>query len=390
MKDKSYGKMCAEDFCIDEDMIWFVPININLLCGYSISDKSITKRIEIPSVTLKKERAFQKIVKVDKYIIGIPYVADYYFKYNKETEEIAFLKYPWINNTNTCPYLSLSVVYDNCVISFRRFLEYAKEEANRVVLFDYEKMELESCWIKEDFDFDYYGSHGVAFRTIGVVENEKLITLQGEISRIIEFDLNKKDIKFNMLPQENVLIETISKIGKDLFCISDRKGSLWIWNRDSNSFKKIENRVIGFSNVYSDEDCFIGSVCIDNKVYFFPYFSNMILEYDIDNDILQEAFFSKEIVDNSYSAKMNILGCENTQFSYPHLCNNKIIVWNLWNKKCYEIDTENKMVNQIDMTVQFSTDEMKNIFAKDFKEGCVSENGRTVFSELNHLIEYLI
>lgn len=389
MEGKAYAKLCAEDFCIDKDIIWFVPINLTSLCGYSISENKVVKEIKLPGVTLKKERAFQRIVIVDDYVIGIPYVADYYFRYSIKTEELNILKYPWVNDINKCPYLSLSAVYDNKIFSFRRFLEYGKEEANRVIAFDYNNMELDSFWLKEDFGFDNYGFHGVAFRPNGIVEEELLIALQGEINRIIEIDLNKKTVSVSSLPEDNTILQTITKICDNMFCISDKGGNIWIWNRYTNSFRKVVNNIHNFSNKYIDKDSFANGIKIHNKVYFFPYFSNMILEYDIEKDILAEAPFSKELLANSCSDSMNTFGCENMQFGVPHSYNDKIVVWNLWNKKCYEIDIDNNKVTIVDVFLESSIAQMKEVVTKDLCDGYIVENGRAVYSELIHFIDYI-
>lgn len=336
-----YVTACAGDFIKKDDCIWFVDLNLPYLCCYSEKEKCVIRKVEIPRGKSVGYAHYESIVFKDPYIIGIPYLADSFFRYNINDNQIELLNVPWLDEKYIMPYYSPAVEYNNKIYIFRKFMDFSEFETNRVIVLDPILFEINSFVINEELKFDEYGVHGSAFRNNFSINNDFLFILRWNKKMLVELNLSNKDINL-YYPDENIVFETITCIDENNYYLSDKNMNIWLWNR-KDKFKKIEYEVKGFSNPViadGDKDSMGYSLLINEKIYFFPCFANMILEYDYTRNILREAEFSKFLVDNNYVINMSKHGREYVQFSRPQYIDGLIYIWNMWNKKIYKINID--------------------------------------------------
>lgn len=385
MIDKVYGG----DMVLVGDCIWFVPINISYLCCYDRIKNKITKKIPLPKCYERNFRYFERIVLVDNYLIGIPYSASYYFRYDIMADELITINLLKNHKEIPLPYLSLTIPKEKKLYSFRRFMDYGLKETHKAFVFDPHNLEISYMELDDSIDFIFTGTRSEAFRREALLLGQDLIVLRGDKKEMNRIGFCADDVSTNDIICTDCYIQTITNIGDDRNLLLDKNGKAWIWNAYNNTISVINNNIKVKTEFY-DNDIFSFSIRHNDSVYIFPSYGDKILEYDINANKFDEAFFSQDVTNNEIASKMGMIGREYEQFSKPHIIGNRLVFWNLWNKKLYDVDLDNKKISYKDVYIELDNDdvfeEMKYISKM---EKIITEYGMNAFSNLKSFVCYL-
>lgn len=348
-----YGvNACASDFMIDEENIWFVPFGYNYLCCYNLNQKRMERRIRLP-VENSKSVLYGSIVKSGNRIILIPLEAEAAIVYDISDGKITkFL----VDKNKEDIYRACCVANDNVwmIPWLRRANSVQDVFINKINLYD-DKIEFLEAFPKNTIPKDR-GEKWLLNGNCVCIENSAYF---GYRNYIIKIDLYNGCRETYVVGGSKTIYTTICVVDNERLCMMDIYGNVIIWNRKREQITSdIKNesiclKMLGFPNGHGHREGYGSSVVYRNEfVWFIPSHADKVLQLDLKNNMLSEAWFSSDICGNVME-RPDSCG----QFSRAHIKGDYLYVWNLWNEAFFIIDIRSHKVERRCIEVGLGSDE---------------------------------
>lgn len=366
---RQYGlNAYASDFVIDEENIWFVPFGYSYLCCYNLKQKRMEKRIRLP-IENNKPVLYGNMVKSGSRMILIPSEADATVVYDKADGKITkFL----VDEIKEDIYCACCVENDNVwmIPWIRRTNEVQDVFVKKINLYDGRIAFLEA--FPKNTEPKDRGERWLLNGNCVCVENSIYI---GYRNYIIKIDLCNGCREAYIVDGDKVIYTTMCMVDDERLCMMDIYGNVIIWNRKKEQLAaeiKNENiclEMLGFPNGYGHREGYGSSVVYRNEfVWFIPSHANKVLQLDIKNNVLSEAWFSSDIC-GDVMERPDACG----QFSKAHIRGDYLYVWNLWNESFFIIDIRFHKVERRRIETGLSSDEFCSMFWKYMGKGICRE-----------------
>lgn len=358
----------ASDFMIDENDIWFVPFGYNYLCCYDLKQNVMKEKIRLP-VKNNKFLLYGSIMKSRNEIILIPFKADCSIVYDTGIKQIKKF---------SSDKLKYEGVYRACFV-----------ENHIVWMFPWIKKfpDIQDVYIKKmnltdgRTEFFEVFSKSTMLRNTGAMRllNGNCVHIENNIyigyrNYIIEIDLMNNHSKTYIVGDDKTVYTTMCMVGSEQLCMMDIYGNVIIWNRKNRQLIKIRNEniclnLLSFPNGYREG---FGSSIIykDEYIWFIPSHADRVLELNLKNNILSEAWFSKDICKNVMK-EPDCCG----QFSRAHISGEYLYIWNLWDVCFFIINIKHHSVERRYIQSEINPDEFCSMFKEcmEEKEGICRE-----------------
>lgn len=354
----------ASDFVVDEENIWHVPFGYNYLCCYNFKQKKMEKRISLP-VENNKPVLYGGIVKSKSKLILIPWKADSVIVYDMVDGKITKL---FTNEFGEEIYRAYCVENDDVwmIPWIRRTDDVQDAFIKKINLYD-GRIEFLEAFPTNTIPKDR-GERWLLNGNCVCIENSIYI---GYRNYIIEIDLFNGSRGAYAVGDDKTIYTTMCKINDELLCMMDVYGNVIIWNRaDRKLVEKIKNesiclKMLGFPNGHGHREGYGSSVVYKNEyVWFIPSHADKVLQLDLRNNMLSEAWFSSNLCGNAME-RPDVCG----QFSKAHIRGDDLYVWNLWDESFFIIDIRYHRIERRKIEVELNPDEFCSTFWK-----CMEEN----------------
>ena len=397
--DKVYGEECmakkvrldTNNIVVYEKKAWFFSINYPCLCCYDYEKQEILKKKFIYDKKGYIECLYEKIIRIENYIVGIPFWASQVFIYDTKTDEEYYLDIIGDEEVSVNAFYTSSIC-GNIIYSFRRFATTG-ESGNYVLKIDPFRKKAE--YIKLCLDEVNYNDS----KTVRIFANESysgdgFVILLSEKGNILKLRLSDFKCDFFNCKNSEYPFYTISRFGDSKYFLTDRMGEGFIWDGQHNYLKVKKTQIIELTNKIATIEkkymsAFENSDCYKDVIYLMPSWANIICEYDIKKNIMKKAWFSDEIVfdvineskpDNYYVGF----------FSNTCLVANVLFLFCVSGGKFYEIDLEKKVVKSKVMEVDLNEEELTYIWKYRVKNsGGIIKEDKKVECELQTFINMM-
>lgn len=358
----------ASDFLINKENIWFVPFGYNYLCCYNLKRKTMEKAIRLP-VENNRPVLYGGIVKSGSKMILIPLDADSAIMYNMADGKVTEFLSGVIREDN---YRAYCVENDNVwmIPWIRRNNDIQDVFIQKVNLYNGETKFLEA-FPKNTTPKDRGGMWLFNGNCVCVENNLYL----GYRNCIIKIDLSNGSRKAYIVGGEKAIFTTMCMIDDDQLCMMDLYGNAIVWNRTTGKpVMEIKNKSIRLERLgipNGHREGYGSSVVYRNEyVWFIPSYMDKVLQLDLKNNTLSEAWFSSAICGNVME-RPDFCG----QFSNAHIEGDYLYVWNLWNESFFMIDIRSRKVERRYIEAGFNPDEFCSMLGKymEEKEGICPE-----------------
>lgn len=372
---------CASDFLMDEDHIWFVPFGYRYLCCYNLQQNKIENKIRIP-VENNMPVLYGSMMKSGSKIILIPYDADCAIAYCVIDGKITKFSEGGIREER---YLACCVENDNVwmIPWIRKTSEVQDVFIKKINLYD-GKAEFLKAFPKNTVPNDR-GERWLFNGSCVYIEDSIYIGYRNYLLRI---DLCNGCREAYAVGSDKAIYTTMCQISNERLCMMDIYGNVVIWDRKSGQLAaEIKNESIclkklGVPNGHGYREKYRSSVVYRNEcVWFFPSHADKVLQLNLKNNMLSEAWFSGDICGNVME-RPDSCG----QFSKAYIRGDYLYVWNLWNESFFIIDLRYHKIERKYIEVGLSSDEFCPVFWKYMeenegicREGALGTDGLNLF-----------
>ncbi len=386
--------LCASDFVICDQEIYFVPLNIPALIKADIKLETPLRMVALPITCGYFGGFFEKLLLVDNTIVGIPYWAEQYLLYNLEEKKLKTISVPEkLRDINGMGYYA-SGVYENIVFSTIRFQKKNKDLCSTMLCLDTtaDSLAEEKLSCIDFMCIDYWSN--IAVRRESAQVGSNLYLLSGVSNEIVVYDMKNKTTELFAVLEKETRFTTIELIDeeKPVFLLSDNLGRIVVWEKNHSRTEVINIDIDGFATANFSEkrnsgENFSFSCKNGDKIFIFPYFANRILCYDINDHSIYSVFDDALCIDDLekyFELDDSFCG----QFSEPHVLDDKIYVWNIWKREFLVLNTTDGSVVKKELTLELDnkTDaEMFSVYSKNLPLVFEGDNG---IAQLNTFINY--
>jgi len=301
-------------FNVEDDEIWFVPYEYNLLCKYNIKTKKVEEILTLDFSTVQVE-SFNNIYRYHKQIFLIPAFEKFLLIY--DIEKKSFDRIDFFGNTNVISMFNQCFQYGEWLYLFpTNYDAFARINMNTYVLQEFPikdnkcKMFYSFAYMNDkvylvnmsdllyvfdlktnQLEVEYKSNEIQALRTVTVVNDSLYIT--GKDGKVLLYDTLKKKgrkdgeygIEFKSVHYEDSRLILVPLVEKEYFIEV---------NIDNG-----RNRRINFSNKmnykrWPHSSCSKGTV-YKNKLFFFNTQFRTMVEYDIaSGELIENSLYLNE------------------------------------------------------------------------------------------------
>lgn len=377
---------CASEFIIIGNSIWFVPLGYRYLCCYDIEQKKMLKQFLIPN-NERQVSLYESVVFVENKLFFIPYAADYFLIFDfarMEFEMISIEAYKTrgIGFYANCIYKEFiyffprsreRFAHNNCIIGRINLKTY------EIVYQDLQEL----CQNKPDTELLQ-----ILFRKELFLDGNTVYLLYKE-GGVLQIKLSEEEniIEEVKLLEEQYFFTSVCSIDLKKIYFTDNRGKIQYYDKDTYQLKNLDCHIDNFvpiKNKYWYSECFSYSVQYHTYIYLFPSEANMVLQVDIDNMTVEEAFFSKRICADKENFEYSF-----GQFSKPYIKMDNLFVWNIWSGYFYCIDLFSKEIKEIKIDAFMKEEELFYSCSDWYAENEVIKETSLLYSNLESVLWYL-
>lgn len=355
----------ASDFVIDEENIWFVPFGYNYLCCYNLKQKRMKKRIKLP-VENNRSVLYGSMTRSGNRLILIPFKADSTIVYDMTDEKMMSFSADEIIHEEC--YSAYSVENDNVwmIPWIRKTKDVWDVYIKKICLHD-TKTEFIEVFPKDMLPKDR-AERWLLNGNCVYIENNLYV---GYRNYIIKINLDNGSREAYAVGTDKVIYTTMCMVDDERLCMMDIYGNAVIWNRKNEQVTdeikngKISLKMLGSPNGYGHREGYRDSVVYRNEyVWFLPSHADKVLQLDLKNNTLSEAWFGSDICGN-VMGKPNICG----QFSKAYIREDCLYVWNIWNESFFIVDIRTRKVEKRCIELGLNPDEFCSMLWECMERG---------------------
>lgn len=385
---KKKVRLDTNNIVVYENKAWFFSINYPCLCYYDYEKQELVKKKFIYDKKGYIECLYEKIIRIENYIVGIPFWASDVFIYDTKTDKEYYLEITGDEEINVNAFYT-STIYEKIIYSFRRFATKG-ESGNYVLKIDpfrkkaeYIKLSLDEVNCNESETVRVFANENYSGDGFAILLSEKGNILK---LRLSDFKCDFFDCKISEHP-----FYTISRFEESKYFLTDKVGESFIWDGQHNYRKVKKTQIIELTNnIISIGKKYLGafenSACYNDMIYLIPSLANVICEYDLKRNVIKKAWFSDEIVfdvANEIKTDNYYVGF----FSNACLVGKLLFLFCVSSGKLYEIDLEKKIVKSNVMEVNFTEEELTYIWEYRLKNcGGIIKEDKKIEYELQTFI----
>jgi len=260
--DASNISMCASDFCIYNDCIWFVHWHLGLLFEVDIESGEILRTIMLPKCERYYEKTFSSICVEDNKIFLTPRFYQDVLIYDIDKEEFKLIP---IEQKQDYAY-SKGILYNKKLYC----LPGSSKQLISIDIKTYEK----------EYVFDFKKISNVFYSNDVGYNGENVIFTLSDRKGIFKYNLNtgENEIIISDKEDDRYIYSTIAVNNERYYIASDQK-NIYSYENDNRFFKKVK---LPFNDVllYTIEnDIFIVESCTENKTVIYNKDLEVINEY---------------------------------------------------------------------------------------------------------------
>ncbi len=269
----------GKGFCFDEarGVVWFITYHKSFLCSFSLIQNKITLVRSITKEYSKSDFAFSDVVLVDRYLVLVPANVRDIVVYNIDDDCFERIT---LDSDESLKYnrYNFGIVRADTVYMFPL-------NQNHIVKYNVKSKRIDKISVSDSplddfslFNFDY------------CQVNDSVYFLSSKESLIIRFLLSKEEFEYYRFSDNIGIFNTILHLNNNRFFLSTQNGDFFEVDFDSGVNRLIQNRIAGFGIFEDIPDkrgpVFASSIKENDEITVFPYLANMIVKYDLKNDLI--------------------------------------------------------------------------------------------------------
>lgn len=259
-------KISCWDFDVKDNVMWFVPNNINCIFTMDLDTNQVKLIAEIPNNYIFTNNEFSSIKVVNNYIILTP-LNNKIVRYDISND-----KFDSIDIGTLRQKFSDSYVYNNNIYMLPRMSNYfIKYDVNKNCIYQNHKICNDLDKLKSDTGNFY-------FWKCFVINDDYLIAVSHVGNVLLKYNLKTDKYSLQRVGNTKNQYMNISYDGENYWLVS-AKGNIVKWNEKNGAINEINIEVTNFISMMDFN--FSCSVIFDDYLYLFPSQSNMILKVNI-------------------------------------------------------------------------------------------------------------
>ena len=323
-----FGHMIFED-----EEAWFIAEGYNALCRMNLATGEITPVVKFEDFPIKIG-LYSRFLKIDNTILFSPSNAKEICEYNIETQRCK--KIPFDN--------PLKYANFGHIIQYKNYAFLIPWYYPAILRYDLETGE---CKYYTDCLKEL-----LAYRTPGheallgdyCIREQKLLLPSVQTNKILEFDMETGEHRIYTAGKKNEGNAFIIENGDEYWLIPWKTRTIVKWNYQTGKWKSYTDYPEKFSCGgdwnSGDTYMFSGAIKINNNIWLFPYYANMVLRLNLSTEKIEKA--DVELPYGFYDRKSSFYMQQPNFFNAFASGNNTIAALSAYDRSLVHVDTVTK------------------------------------------------